>query len=91
MALSNSWKTGSDSTIGLISSPRWGEDTERKRRPPNDRVAGNKTEKKTVLSTLREQDSGALHSIRSKALPNQRSVPVTRLSAPRIRKAFLLH
>ncbi len=66
-------KTCSDFAIGLISSPRWEQDTERKRRPSNDRVAGNKTEKKTVLSTPCEQDSGALHSKRSKALPNQGS------------------
>ncbi len=49
----NRWKTGSDFAIGLISSPRWEKDTERKRRPSNDRVAGNKTEKKTVFSTPR--------------------------------------
>jgi hypothetical protein len=75
MSLSNRWKTGSDFAIGLISSPRSEQDTARKRSPSNDRVAGNKTEKKTVLSTPWEQDSGALHSKRSKALPNQRSVP----------------
>jgi hypothetical protein len=75
MSLSNRWKTGSDFAIGLISSPRSEQDTARKRCPSNDRVAGNKTEKKTVLSTPWEQDSGALHSKRSKALPNQRSVP----------------
>src|SRR5436305_353243 len=44
-----------DFAIGLISSPRWEQDTERKRRPSNDRIAGNKTEKKTVLSTPWEQ------------------------------------
>jgi hypothetical protein len=71
-AHSNRWKTGSDFAIGLISSPRWEQDTERKRRPSNDRVAGNKTEKKTVLSTPWEQDSGAALQ-RSKALPNQGS------------------
>jgi hypothetical protein len=72
----NRWKTGSDFAIGLISSPRWEKDTERKRRPSNDRVAGNKTKKKTVLSTPRgTRRRRALHSKRSKALPNQRSVP----------------
>ncbi len=75
-AHSNRWKTGSDFAIGLISSPRWQRDTERKRRPSNDRVAGNKTEKKTVLPTPRGTSlrSAAL-SKRPKALPNQRSVP----------------
>ena len=62
MALSNRWKIASDFAIGLISSPRWEKDTERKCRPSNDRVAGNKTEKKTVLSTPWEQDSGAMQS-----------------------------
>jgi hypothetical protein len=80
MSLSNRWKTGSDFAIGLISSPRSEQDTARKRCPSNDRVAGNKTEKKTVLSTPWEQDSGALHSKRSKALPNQRSVPIAYLA-----------
>jgi hypothetical protein len=75
MALSNRWKTRSDFAIGVISSPRSKQDIKRKRRPSNDRVARNKTEKKTVLSTPWEQDSGSLHSKRSKALPNQRSVP----------------
>jgi hypothetical protein len=70
MALSNRLKTRSDFAIGLISSPRSEQDIKRKRRPSNDRVARNKTEKKTVLSTPWEQDSGALHSKRSKALPN---------------------
>ena len=55
-------ETGSDFAIGLISSPRWEQDTERKRRPSNDRVPGNKTEKKTVLSTPWEQDYGVLRS-----------------------------
>jgi hypothetical protein len=64
MSLSNRWKTGSDFAIGLISSPRSEQDTEPKRRPSNDRVAGNKKEKKTVLSTPSEQDSGALPSKR---------------------------
>jgi hypothetical protein len=31
--------------IGLISSPRWEQDTEQQRRPANDRVPGNKTER----------------------------------------------
>ena len=43
MALSNRWKTGSDFAIGLISSPRSEKDTERKRRPSNDRIPRNKT------------------------------------------------
>ena len=38
-------ETDSDFAIGLISSPRWEQDTERKRRPSNDRVPGNKTER----------------------------------------------
>ncbi len=38
-------ETGSDFTIGLISSPRWEQDPERQRRPSNDRVPGNKTER----------------------------------------------
>ena len=68
-AHSNRWKTGSDFAIGLISSPRWEKDTERKRRPSNDRVAGNKTEKKTVLSTPRgtRLRSAALQTIESAA------------------------
>src|SRR5258708_35534219 len=58
-----------DFAIGLISSPRWEQDTERKRRPSNDRVAGNKTEKKTVLSTPRgtRLRSAALQTIESTA------------------------
>ena len=75
-------ETGSDFAIGLISSPRWEQDTERKRRPSNDRVAGNKTEKKTVLSTPWEQDSEALHSKRSKALPNQGSPALSMIPPP---------
>ena len=68
-AHSNRWKTGSDFAIRLISSPRWEQDTERKRRPSNDRVAGNKTEKKTVLSTPRgtRLRSAALQTIESAA------------------------
>src|SRR5260370_11513159 len=68
-AHSNRWKTGSDFAIGLTSSPRWEQDTERKRRPSNDRVAGNKTEKKTVLSTPRgtRLRSAALQTIESAA------------------------
>ena len=42
MALSNRWKPGSDFAIGLISSPRWEQDSERKRRPSNDRDGGNR-------------------------------------------------
>jgi hypothetical protein len=38
-------ETGSDFAIGLISSPRWEQDTEQQRRPSNDRVPGNKTER----------------------------------------------
>ncbi len=68
-------ETGSDFAIGLISSPRSEQDTERKRRPSNDRVVGNKTEKKTVLSTCWQQEPRALPSKRLKALPDQRSVP----------------
>src|ERR1700738_2230732 len=62
-------ETGSDFAIGLISSPRWEQDTERKRRPSNDRVAGNKTEKKTVSSTPRgtRLRSAALQTIESAA------------------------
>jgi hypothetical protein len=75
MALSDRWKTRSDFAIGLISSPRSEQDIKWNRRPSNDRVARNKTEKKAVLSTPWEQDSGGLHSKRSKALRNQRSVP----------------
>jgi hypothetical protein len=58
-----------DFAIGLISSPRWEQDTERKRRPSNNRVAGNKTEKKTVLSTPRgtRLRSAALQTIESAA------------------------
>src|SRR5262245_2559352 len=68
-AHSNRWKPGSDFAIGLISSPRWEQDPERKRRPSNDRVAGNKTEKKTVLSTPRgtRLRSAALQTIESAA------------------------
>ena len=84
MALSNRLKTRSDFAIGLISSPRSEQDIKRKRRPSNDRVARNKTEKKTVLSTPWEQDSGALHSKRSKALPNQGS-PALLMKAARFR------
>ena len=66
---SNRWKTGYGFAIGLITSPRWEQDTERKRRPSNDRVAGNKTEKKTVLSTPRgtRLRSAALQTIESAA------------------------
>jgi hypothetical protein len=38
-------ETGSDFVIGLISLPRWEQDTEQQRRPSIDRVAGNKTER----------------------------------------------
>jgi hypothetical protein len=38
-------ETGSDFAIGLISSSRWEQDTEQQRRPSNDRVPGNKTER----------------------------------------------
>jgi hypothetical protein len=34
-----------DFAIGVISSPRWEQDTEQQRRPSNDRVPGNKTER----------------------------------------------
>jgi hypothetical protein len=34
-----------DFAIGFISSPRWEQDTEPKRRPSNGRVPGNKTER----------------------------------------------
>ena len=66
---SNRWKTGYGFAIGLISSPPWEQDTERKRRPSNDRVAGNKTEKKTVLSTPQgtRLRSAALQTIESAA------------------------
>ena len=71
MALSNRWKTRSDFAIGLISSPRSEQDIKRKRRPSNDRVAGNKTEKKTVLSTPRgtRLRSAALQTIASAGEP----------------------
>jgi hypothetical protein len=45
VALCKSWETGHDFAIGLISSSRSEQDTERKRRPSNDRVPGNKTER----------------------------------------------
>jgi hypothetical protein len=38
-------ETGADFAIGLISSPRWEQDTEQQRRPSNDRVPGNKTKR----------------------------------------------
>jgi hypothetical protein len=38
-------ETGSDVAIGLISSPHWEQDTEQQRRPSNNRVPGNKTER----------------------------------------------
>ena len=44
MALSKGWKLALNS-IDLISSPRWEQDTEQQRRPSNDRVPGNKTER----------------------------------------------
>ena len=69
MSLFNRWKTGSDFAIGLISSPHSEQPTARKRRPSNDRVAGNKTEKKTVLSTPRgtRLRSAALQTIEGAA------------------------
>jgi hypothetical protein len=66
-------ETGSDFAIGLISSPRWEQDTEQKRRPSNDRVPGNKTERETVLSTCLQQEPQALSSKRLKSLPDQGS------------------
>ncbi len=38
-------ETGYDFATGLISSPRWEQDTEQRRCPSNDRVPGNKTER----------------------------------------------
>jgi hypothetical protein len=38
-------ETSFEFAIGLISSPRWEQDTEQQRRPSNDRVPGNKTER----------------------------------------------
>ena len=72
VALSNKMETGSDFAIGLISSPRWEQDTEQQRRPSNDRVPGNKTERSTVSSTCWQQEARALPSKRLKALPDQR-------------------
>ena len=89
-ALSNRWNAGSDFAIGLISSPRWEQDTERKRRPSNDRVPGNKTERQTVSSTCWEQEPRALPSKRLKALPDQRSVPSPYNSARSFNHAFLI-
>ena len=45
MALSKRWKLALIFAIGLISSPRCEQDTEQQRRPSNDRVPGNKTER----------------------------------------------
>ena len=38
-------ETGSDFAIGLMSSPRWEQDTDRKCRPSNDRAPDIKTER----------------------------------------------
>ncbi len=79
-----------DFPIGLISSPRWEQDTERKRRPSNDHRLENKTEKETVSSTRWEQGSGALPFRRSEALPDQRSVPLEsgKMPVPRLLKSL---
>jgi hypothetical protein len=69
-------ESGSDFAIGLISSARWEQDTEQQRRPRNDCLLENKTERQKVSSPRWEQEATALPLRRSKALPNLRSVPL---------------
>ncbi len=71
VALSKRWKLAviSNFPIGLISSSRWEQDTERKRRPSNDRVPGEQDrEINSLIDVLGTRTpSAALQTIESAA------------------------